>query len=94
MKGQVRDDEWLTTQKLKEVRRRQFFNFFADFYDKYEQGAFGLNQTFTFSDEEKESNLKKYFKQYYNEDLYLPTKIVELPLTCDIAAKKRLCKCH
>eukprot|EP00347_Sterkiella_histriomuscorum_P003119 403365517 len=68
------------SEKLKEVRRRQFFNFFADFYDKYEGGAFSKDLNFNFSDEEKEANLKCYFKKYYKDDQFLPSVLVELPI--------------
>lgn len=93
LKGEIRDDDWISSDKIKEIRRRQFFNFFADFYDKYENGGFGKDLNYTFTDEEKEQNLKKYFKRYYKDDLFLPTVIVDMPITCDIAAKKRLCDC-
>ena len=39
-KGEVRNDKWLNKEQVKELQRRQFFNFFADFYDKYDSGQF------------------------------------------------------
>lgn len=36
----------------------QFFNFFSDFYDKYEEGKFGAKNVFEFEDNEKEIKLK------------------------------------
>ncbi|CDW86371.1 UNKNOWN [Stylonychia lemnae] len=94
MKGQVRDDQGLDKEKIKEIRRRQFFNFFADFYDKYERGAFGKDLSYHFSDEEKEKNLKRYFKKYYRDDLFLPSVVVDIPIECNMAAQKRLCECY
>ena len=92
--GKVRNDVQLNEERLKEIRRRQFFNFFADFYDKYEQGNMGIKSNFVFSDEEKETNLKKYFKKFYRDDLFLPTEIKEIPLFCDEGCKKRGCLCN
>lgn len=84
----------LDKNRLQEIRRRQFFNFFADFYDKYERGAFGKDLNYEFRDKEKKQNLKKYFKKYHRDDLFLPTVVVDIPIECDIAAQKRLCECY
>ena len=83
----------LTNKRVREIRRRQFFNFFADFYDKYEDAKMRQDDSFTFTNKEKEQSLKSYFKKYYRDDRFLPTVIKNIPLACDIASKKRLCDC-
>lgn len=59
-----------------DLRRKQFLQFFTEFFDKFDEKTAGKNTYgFTFSDEEKEQLLKKYFKKYYNEKAELPTEI-------------------
>lgn len=42
-------------RKIKELRRKQFFNFLVDFYDKFEAGEMKdkVGKTMVFSPEEK-----------------------------------------
>jgi hypothetical protein len=50
---------------VKEIRRRQFFNFFADFYNKHEGEIID-------SEEEKAETIKDLFKRYYTADANMP----------------------
>ena len=52
------------SEDVKEIRRRQFFNFFADFYTK--------NSVLQDSDEEKSGALKDIFKRFYTADTNMP----------------------
>ena len=62
--------EGALSAKVKDLRRKQFFNFLADFFDKFEAGHMKgkVGAGFKFDDEEKERWLKKYFKKYYMEN--------------------------
>lgn len=74
------------TEDVKEIRRRQFFNFFADFYNK--------NPVIPDSDEEKSGTLKELFKKYYTAETSMPKISVEIPHKCKIASELRPCNCH
>jgi len=80
---------------MKDLRRKQFFNFMSDFFEKFEQGNFSSKTTslITFSEEEKEEWIKRYFKKYYMENKVLKEEIVEMKIDADAAAKKRTCSC-
>ena len=81
--------------KVKDLRRKQFFNFLADFFDKFEAGQMKgkVGNNFKFDDEEKEKWLKKYFKKYYMENQVVEDIVVKLKLDTDQAARKRQCSC-
>ena len=40
------------------MRKKQFFRFFTDFYDKFENGSILNKNNYSFSDQEKEVKLK------------------------------------
>ena len=63
-------DKNVSLRKIKELRRKQFFNFLADFFDKFEAGHMSskVGNNFKFEEEEKERWLKRYFMKYYVED--------------------------
>lgn len=63
-------DKTVSLRKIKELRRKQFFNFLADFFDKFEAGTMSskVGKNFKFDEEEKEKWLKRYFMKYYVED--------------------------
>jgi hypothetical protein len=56
--------------KMKELRRKQFFNFLADFFDKLESGKMDgkVGKEYKFDAEEKEKWMKRYFMKYFIED--------------------------
>lgn len=86
--------EKMNKERIKELRRKQFFSFFADFFDKLEQGSMLKNLRGTnFTDEEKEEWIKTYFKRYYMENLVLKEEVVKLKVDTAMAAKKRQCSC-
>ena len=83
------------SDKIKDLRRKQFFNFLADFFDKFEAGHMKgkVGKNYKFDDEEKEKWLKKYFKKYYMENQVVEDIVVRMKLDTDQAAKKRQCSC-
>lgn len=72
--------------KIKTCRRKQFFSFFTDFYDKLEEGKIKPGSGLTFSEQEKTEKLKTNFKKFYKDDLFMPTEVVDIPVSCDAAA--------
>ena len=58
---------------MKELRRKQFFNFISDFFEKIESGGLAnkASDLTKFTEDEKEKWIKKYFKKYYMENLCL-----------------------
>ena len=69
-------------RKIKELRRKQFFNFLVDFFDKFEAGEmkYKLGKNVKFTPEEKQKWLKKYFMKYFMENVEQPyeTKTITL----------------
>ena len=61
----------VSQKKIKELRRKQFFNFLSDFFDKFDAGLMKdkVGPDFKFTEEEKERWLKKYFMKYFMEDM-------------------------
>lgn len=78
---------------MRELRRKQFFSFLADFFDKEEKGHFANKTIHRFTPEEKEEWIKKYFKKYYMENMVLKEEKVRLKIDTDMASKKRHCSC-
>lgn len=74
------------SEDVKEIRRRQFFNFFADFYTK--------NPVLPDSDDEKSSTIKDLFKKYYTADTSMPKITVEIPHKCQFTGELRSCECN
>ena len=70
-KGKQSATEMVSQRKIKELRRKQFFNFLADFFDKFDAGLMKdkVGPDFKFSEEERERWLKKYFMKYFMEDM-------------------------
>lgn len=70
-KGQKSATEMVSMRKIKELRRKQFFNFLADFFDKFDAGLMKdkVGPDFKFTEEERERWLKKYFMKYFMEDM-------------------------
>jgi hypothetical protein len=66
--------------KLRELRRKQFFNFLADFFDKLDSGSMGnkVGKEFKFDTEEKEKWLKRYFMKYFMEGDGRPPEMVSI----------------
>ena len=96
--GEIKRDKngvIIPSKKMKELRRKQFFNFISDFFEKIESGGLAnkQNELIQFNDEEKEAWIKKYFKKYYMESLVLEDKEYKLKVDTDKAAKKRTCAC-
>ena len=54
--------EGLSKQKLRNIRRKQFFSFFEGFFDRNNNESAKLkNFNMSFTDEEKKRMLKRYF---------------------------------
>ena len=78
-------------EKIKGLRRKQFFNFIADFYEKFENGELKgkAGNMKPFTPEEKERQIKKYFKKYYMENAVQKPVKMKFKVDTDQAAKKR-----
>lgn len=80
----MKTHEGLSKQKMRQIRRKQFFTFFEGFFDKYPNDSLKLrNLRFQFSKQEKVDLLKKYFRKYFNEKLDTKKSTVESKLESD-----------
>ena len=52
------------------MRSQQFWNFFADFFHKFEKGNMKnkVDKSYKFTEEEKQEWLERYFKKYYDDE--------------------------
>ena len=71
----------VSDRKIKELRRKQFFNFLADFFDKFDAGVMKdkVGPDFKFTEEERERWLKKYFMKYFMEDMKIEPPVKQKP---------------
>jgi len=80
---------------VKELKRKQFFNFLADFFDKLESGKMTqkVGKDFKFTEEEKEQWLKKYFMKYFMETTEPTVEMVRIKVSQSNVNDKRDCSC-
>jgi c-di-AMP phosphodiesterase-like protein len=80
---------------MKDLRRRQFFNFLADFFEKIDSGHLRNKpkELLTFTEEEKMEWTKKFFKKYYMENAVLKDEVQRLKVDTNMSQKKRMCSC-
>lgn len=78
----------IPSQKIKDLRRKQFFNFISDFFEKFDRGDMKnkASPLIKFNEEEKEEWMKKYFKKYYMENEVLKDVEVRMKVDTDMAA--------
>ena len=81
--------------KLRELRRKQFFNFLADFFDKLDAGNMDgkVSKAFKFDPEEREKWLKRYFMKYFMEVDGRNPEMVSVKVDQSVAHEKRHCSC-
>ena len=76
------------SKKIKDLRRKQFFNFVSDFFEKFDRGDMQgkASSLISFNEEEKEQWIKKYFKKYFMENAVLKDEVVRMKIDTDMAA--------
>lgn len=80
---------------MKNQRRKQFFNFINDFFEKIDNGTIENKPAdfVNFTEEERKEWVRKYFKKYYMENAALRDETVRLKIDTNLARKKRTCSC-
>ena len=64
------EQQGLSKQKLRQIRRKQFFAFLEGFFEKHNYDSLKLKTLgITYEEDEKQELLKKYFKLFFNEKL-------------------------
>lgn len=64
------EQQGLSKQKLRQIRRKQFFAFLEGFFEKHNYDSLKLKTLgITYDEDEKQELLKKYFKLFFNEKL-------------------------
>lgn len=75
------------------MKKKQFFQFIADFFDKYDDGHFSHNTSIKFTEAEKEKWIKKYFLKYFSNQVEPLTEKIRINTSLKMDTDQRTCSC-